>query len=78
MKNSFLIAFLFLTSLGFAQNWSTNIEEAKAKAIEAKKPVAEEAPAATSGPGPPAFIPQLALSGSDCARHSAPVSGPHA
>ena len=35
MKKSILIAFLFLSSLGFAQNWSTNIEEAKAKAAEA-------------------------------------------
>lgn len=37
MKNSFLILFLFLTSLGFAQNWSTNIEEAKAKAAAENK-----------------------------------------
>ncbi|MFN4027983.1 MULTISPECIES: thioredoxin family protein [Flavobacterium] len=39
MKNSFLIAFLFLTSLGFAQNWSTNIEEAKAKATTENKTI---------------------------------------
>lgn len=39
MKNSFLIAFLFLNSLGFAQNWSTNIEEAKAKATTENKTI---------------------------------------
>jgi thioredoxin-related protein len=39
MKNSFLILFLFLTSLGFAQNWSTNIDEAKAKAAAENKSI---------------------------------------
>ncbi len=39
MKNSFLILFLFLTSLGFAQNWSTNIDEAIAKAAAENKSI---------------------------------------
>ena len=39
MKKSILIAFLFLSSLGFAQNWSTNIEEAKAKATAENKTI---------------------------------------
>jgi thioredoxin-related protein len=39
MKNSFLIAFLFLTSFSFAQNWSTNMEEAKTKAAAENKSI---------------------------------------
>lgn len=39
MKNSILIVFLFLSTLGFAQNWSTNIEDAKAKATAENKTI---------------------------------------
>jgi thioredoxin-related protein len=39
MKNFFLIAFLFLSSLGFAQHWSTSIEEAKDKATAENKTI---------------------------------------
>jgi thioredoxin-related protein len=39
MKNSILIVFLFLSTLGFTQNWSTNIEDAKAKATAENKTI---------------------------------------
>ena len=39
MKKSILIAFLFLSSLGFAQQWSTNIDEAKAQATAENKTI---------------------------------------
>src|SRR5574343_61651 len=39
MKKYILLAVLFISSLGFAQNWSTNIEEAKAKATAENKTI---------------------------------------
>ena len=39
MKKSFLIVFLMLSAVGFSQNWKTNLEEAKAAAIEQNKTI---------------------------------------
>jgi thioredoxin-related protein len=39
MKKFISITFLFLSSLGFAQQWSTNIDEAKAQATAENKTI---------------------------------------
>ncbi len=39
MKNTITIVFLFLSSLGLAQNWTTDINNAKATAAEQNKPI---------------------------------------
>lgn len=37
MKKRFLLLFLLLSSIGFAQNWKTNFDDAKAEALKENK-----------------------------------------
>ncbi|GEC70559.1 Thioredoxin-like [Flavobacterium flevense] len=37
MKKRFLLLFLLLSSIGFAQNWQTNFDDAKAQALKENK-----------------------------------------
>jgi thioredoxin-related protein len=37
MRTRFLLFFLFLTTIGFSQNWKTNFEDAKAEALKENK-----------------------------------------
>jgi len=39
MKKAFLITFLLFSAIGFSQNWSTNLEEAKALANKENKTI---------------------------------------